>query len=174
MGRKHTRRGKHVHLLAALAIMCGLGICGCAGLQEYVAKPEYWQADQYVASGDFQAAAAKYREIIDLYPQAAGEALFGMACLYANPKNPERDYRKSSDAFKKIIEEYPGSKYREPSATFLALLDEMAKRDRNASVLRKQIEALEKHIEGLQKQIEQMKEIDRTLEEKRRALPQRK
>jgi tetratricopeptide (TPR) repeat protein len=139
-----------------------------------MAKPEYRQANDDLTRGNYQAALGKYREVINLYPQAADGALFGIGCIHADPKNPERDYKKSADAFRQLVAEYPESKYREPSEMVLSLLGEMTKRDRGTAALKKQLETLEKQIETLQKQIEQMKEIDRSLEEKRRAVPKRR
>ncbi|HEX9158535.1 MAG TPA: tetratricopeptide repeat protein, partial [Syntrophales bacterium] len=172
MGRKRIRQGKHLHLFIACVILAG--ICGCSGLQGTLARPDYWQADHHLAGGDYQAALKQYREITELYPQAADEALFGMGCLYAHPRNPQRDYQKSLDAFRRVVNDYPRSKYREPAEALLSVVGEAASQNSQAASQKKQVEALEKQldvqqkqIEGLQKQIEQMKEIDRSLEEKR-------
>jgi tetratricopeptide (TPR) repeat protein len=154
------------------------GICGCTGLQGALARPDYWQADHHLAGGDYQAALKQYQEITELYPQAADEALFGMGCLYAHPRNPQRDYQKSLDAFRRVVNDYPRSKYREPAEALLSVVGETASQNSQAVAQKKLIETLEKQldgqqkqIEGLQKQIEQMKEIDRSLEEKRRKAP---
>ena len=89
MGRKRIRQGKHLYLFIACMILAGL--CGCTGLQGALSRPDYWQADHYLAGGNYDAAMKQYRSITELYPQAADEALFGMGCLYAHPKNPQRD-----------------------------------------------------------------------------------
>jgi outer membrane protein assembly factor BamD (BamD/ComL family) len=176
MGRKRIRQGKHLHLFIACVILAG--ICGCSGLQGALARPDYWQADHHLAGGDYQAALKQYREITELYPQAADEALFGMGCLYAHPRNPQRDYQKALDAFRRLVNDYPRSKYREPAEALLSVVGEAASQNSQAAAQKKLIETLEKQldgqqkqIEGLQKQIEQMKEIDRSLEEKRRKAP---
>ena len=176
MGRKRIRQGKHLHLFIACVILAG--ICGCTGLQGALARPDYWQADLHLAGGDYQAALKQYQVITELYPQAADEALFGMGCLYAHPRNPQRDYQKSLDAFRRVVNDYPRSKYREPAEALHSVVGEMASQNSQAASQKKQVEALEKQldgqqkqIEGLQKQIEQMKEIDRSLEEKRRKAP---
>jgi outer membrane protein assembly factor BamD (BamD/ComL family) len=176
MGRKRIRQGKHLHVFIACVILAG--ICSCTGLQGALARPDYWQADHHLAGGDYQSALKQYREITELYPQAAGEALFGMGCLYANPKNPQRDYQKALDALRRVVNDYPRSKYREPAEALLSVIGEAASQNSQAASQKRQVEALEKQldgqqkqIEGLQKQIEQMKEIDRSLEEKRRKAP---
>ena len=162
MGRKRIRQGKHLHVFIACVILAG--ICGCSGLQGVLARPDYWQADHYLAGGDYQAALKQYREITELYPQAADEALFEMGCLYAHPKNPQRDYQKSLDAFRRVVNDFPRSRYRETADALLSVVGEAASRDNLAASQKKQ-------VESLQKQIEQMKEIDRSLEEKRRKAP---
>jgi tetratricopeptide (TPR) repeat protein len=176
MGRKRIRQGKHLHLFIACVMLAG--ICGCSGMQEVLARPDYWQADHYRAGGDYDAAMKQYREITVLYPQAADEAYFGMGCLYAHPRNPQRDYQKSLDAFRRVVSDYPRSHYRDAAEALLSVVGEAANRNSQAASQKKQVEALEKQvdgqmkqIEGLQKQIEQMKEIDRSLEEKRRKAP---
>ena len=186
MGRKRNRQGKHLHFFLACLIL--IGISGCAGVQGMLAKPDYWQADQQLASGNFETALDQYRQINQLYPKTADEGLFKIGCIYAHPKNPKRDYQKSLDVFRQLVTEHPRSNYREPSDAFIAILGELASRDRELAsrereltnrdrgspALRRQVDSLEKQVETLQKQIEQMKEIDRSLEEKRRNMPPRK
>ena len=120
--------------------------------------------------------------------ETADEGLFKIGCIYAHPKNSKRDYQKSLDVFRQLVTEHPRSNYREPADAFIAILGELASRerelasrdreltnrDRGAPALRRQVDSLEKQVETLQKQIEQMKEIDRSLEEKRRNMPPRK
>jgi len=176
MGRKRIRQGKHLHLFIACVILAG--ICGCTGMQGILARPDYWQANHHLAGGNYQAALKQYQEITELYPQAADEALFGMGCLYAHPRNPQRDTRKSLEAFRRVVNDYPRSPYRASAEALLSVVGEAV--DRNGQItsqkkqvetLEKQVGTLEKQVEGLQKQIEQMKEIDRSLEEKRRKSP---
>lgn len=176
MGRKRIRQGKHLHLFIACVILAG--ICGCSGMQEVLARPDYWQADHHQAGGDYRAALKQYGEIAELYPQAADEAFFEMGCLYAHPKNPQRDYQKSIEAFLRVVNDYPRSRYREAAEAFLHVVGDAASQNSQTAsqkklveTLEKQVGTLERQVEGLQKQIEQMKEIDRNLEEKRRGAP---
>jgi tetratricopeptide (TPR) repeat protein len=181
MGRKRSRQGKYIYLFIAGAVLIGLSITGCSGFQGLLARPDYWQADQYLAEGNYSAALAQYRQIPLLYPEASDEALLAIGCILANPKFPERNYEKSLDALRQLITEFPQSKYRAAAETIISLIDELTNRDKGASALKRQVESCEKQVEGLQKQIEalqkqieQIKEIDRSLEEKRRAMPPRK
>jgi tetratricopeptide (TPR) repeat protein len=167
----------HVYLLVALAVLIGSGLSGCTGFQSFLARPEYKQAEGLRAAGNYRAAVQQYREAALMFPDTADEALFSVGCIYANPKNPERDYQKSLEAFRRLVSEHPGSRYREPSEIMISLvtlIGEMSNREKSTPALRRQIDSLEKQVDGLQKQIEQMKAIDRSLEERRRAVQPRK
>ncbi len=116
-----------------------------------------------------------------MYPQASDEALFGIGCILANPKSPEKNYQKSLEALRQLTTEFPRSKYRGAAEMLIALIGNMMNCEQGSTAIRKQVDSCEKQVEGLQKQveslqkqIEQMKEIDRNLEEKRRAMPPRK
>ena len=137
------------------------------------ARLQYWEADEQMAAGRYPAALQGYRQIAEKYPKWADEALFRTGYLYAHPKNPERDYQKALDAFKKLVAEHPRSEYRQPAESFLHVLGELTHRERRASGLKRQADTLEKQVEMLEKQIEQMKAIDRNLEEKRRQAPRK-
>jgi|WetSurMetagenome_2_1015567.scaffolds.fasta_scaffold79595_2 TolA-binding protein len=146
-----------------------------------MARQDYWQADQYLADGNYAAALAQYSKIPPLYPLAADEALFEIGCILANPGNPGKNFQKALNTFQQLVSAYPQSKYRASAETLIALISESMNRDKEAPALKRQAESYEKQVDGLQKQvdslqkqIEQMKEIDRSLEEKRRAIPPRK
>ncbi len=142
-------------------------------MQVVPARLESVEVDEQAAGGNYQAAIQGYQQIAEKYPAAADRALYRIGYLHAHPKNPQRDYQKSLDAFTKLVSEYPRSEYRQPSESFIPVLSEVVNRDRRASGLRKQVDTLEKQIEHLEKQIEQMKAIDRNLEEKRRQTPRK-
>lgn len=186
MGRKRNREGKHLYLFLACLIL--IAVPGCSGLQGMLSRPDTWQANQQLAAGNFEAAEQQYREIIRLYPRAADESLFRIGVIQAHPRNPKKDYGKAVGTFRQLAAEHPRSDWRPPAEAFIAILGELAirekelasrekelsSRDRGTPALRRQIDALEKQVDALQKQIEQMKEIDRSLEEKRRTMPPRK
>ncbi len=150
-------------------------------MQGLLARPDYWQADHYLIDGDNSAALAQYRQITGLYPQASDEALFAIGSILASPAYPEKNYQKSLAALRQLTTEFPRSKYRQPAETLISLIGELTTRETEVPALKRQVDSCEKQIDGLQKQvdslqkqIEQMKEIDRSLEEKRRAMPPRK
>ncbi len=186
MGRKRNREGKHLYVFLACLIL--IGIPGCTGVQGLLAKPDTWQADQQLAAGNFEAAERQYGEINRLCPRAADAGLFKIGTIQAHPRNPKKDYAKALETFRRLVAEHPRSDWRPPAEAFIAVLGdlasrekelasrekELANRDRGAPALKRQIDALEKQVDALQKQIEQMKEIDRSLEEKRRTMPTRK
>ncbi len=149
-------------------------------MQVVPARLQSFEADEQAAGGNYQAAIQGYQQIVEKYPKAADRSLYCIGYLYAHPKNPQRDYQKSLDAFTRLVSEYPRSEYRPPSETFIPVLTEVTSRDRRSAGLRKQVETLEKQVKTLEKQvdtlemqIEKMKAIDRNLEEKRRQSPRK-
>ncbi|HRT62632.1 MAG TPA: tetratricopeptide repeat protein [Syntrophales bacterium] len=173
MGRKRSRPGEHLYFLIACVLWISAGIPGCGPLQVIPARLQYWQADEQTAAGNYQAAIQEYQQIVKKYPKSADRALFCMGYIYAHPKNPDRDYEKALDVFKRLVSAYPQSDYRPPSESFIPVLIEVTNRDRRSAGLRKQVDTLEKQVKSLENQIEAMKAIDRNLEEKRRQSPRK-
>jgi hypothetical protein len=141
---------------------------------------QYWEADEHMAGGNYQAAIRGYQQVAEKYPMWADRALFRIGYIYAHPNNPDRDYEKSLDTFKRLVSEHPQSEYRPPSESFIPVLAEVTSRDRRNAGLKKQVDTLEKQVKTLEKQvdtlesqIEKMKVIDRNLEEKRRQSPRK-
>lgn len=157
-----------------------MGIAGCAQLQVIPARLHYWETDEQLAAGNYQVALQEYLQIAKKYPMSADRALFCIGYIYAHPKNPDRDYEKALDAFKRLVSEYPQSDYRSPSESFIPVLTEVTNRDKRSAGLKKQVDTLEKQVKTLEKQvdtlenqIQKMTAIDRNLEEKRRKSPRK-
>ena len=81
------------------------------------------------------------------------EALLLTGLIYAYPDNPDKDYRKSVERFRRLQQEYPESQ-RNQLATWLALLvSETAEKDGRIAELTEKLGDLEKAVaEGQAKQ----------------------
>lgn len=141
---------------------------GCSHLYEgSPAGSAFKEANDLFGRGSYEASLSKYEEIVQRHPAAADRALFEMGILYAYPSNEQRDYEKSLRCFRKILDDYPESGYRQDSAKMISHIDnasikerriiaqqaqigslEQAVRDREreSAALRKEIEALEREI----------------------------
>ena len=81
------------------------------------------------------------------------EALFNMGLIYAHFGNPKKDYGKSIVFFKKVMKDYPQSRFAEQARIWVRILQENEK--------------LSQTIQKLNQVIEESKQVDIEIEEKR-------
>jgi len=125
--------------------------------------------------GDFKASLKKTQQILKISPHLADQALFQIGLIYAHPKNPDKDYKKSLTYFQRLINNFPHSSLKEEAKVWILFLQEDINKDKKLKRLKKQLDFLKKEIKlkdkkinNLQRQIEKIKEIDLGVEEKRR------
>lgn len=179
MGKKQDRRGKHFHLFfACFLIIPMLLLSGCAHYYSAMnAAPDFEQAENLTRQGNYHAAAAKYENIMESYPETGDRALFQTGILYTLPQNKRKDYHTALEYFQRLINKYPKSSYRQDSEIFISLINEIAGRDRRLSAQQKQINKLEQQTNKLEQQrdeiekkLEMMKKIDMNLKKKKKIL----
>ena len=182
MGSKQTRTGQHLFLYAAGCMTLALMVMGC------LHWPQHRQGEQHLAaarqlltSGDYKAALAENRKVMANYPSGlADQALFQIGRIYGHPHNPDRNYQKSLEAFRSLIEKYPASRLRPDAEIWISVIEQFvaqkkqiqALKQRNAPLVRK-LKTQHTKINQLQDQLEKLKRIDIKIEEKKReAIPQ--
>jgi tetratricopeptide (TPR) repeat protein len=159
MGRKRTRTRKFVYFYIAGLIVFALQ--GCAALENTRVKikaqvdaSRYLQRSKgLLAQGDYEGAFNENVKILSLalHRPPEDEALFNMGWIYAHPGNPKRDYRKSVFFFKKLLEEFPQSAWRERVKVWVDVLEENEK--------------LSQTIAAFIRMNEKSKEIDKKIEQ---------
>jgi tetratricopeptide (TPR) repeat protein len=193
MGRKYSRQGKHFFLYIACWISLLLAGTGCAPYYNlYNDNPfsfsQYSEANQLLfqakssfASGDFLTSLKKSQEMLNRFPQTYGEhALYMMGLIYANPEYTYVNYDISIHYFKKLVEEYPESVFKNRAEIWISLLNQnmdyakmIDKKNKRISFLENKLGIEIKEIINLQNQIKRLKEIDLGIEKrKREALPE--
>lgn len=199
MGRKQIRRRKYLLFYFAYTIIILFFFKGCTSQKEYqnkqaeelmimnnhnliIANGRDEQGEEFIIRGEYQAALEKNQEMLKSSPQMGDLALFRMGLIYANPKNPDKNYEKSLAYFYRLIKEFPESNLRNQAETWASLLKEMTEKDKTIIEQNKKIDDLMKKINALQeenetilkkinilqRQKEKLKEIDLTIEEKKR------
>ena len=151
-----------------------------------------------MSKGDFKKSLKESHTAYKLYPQSLGDqALFQIGMVYAHPANPEKNYQKSKEAFRRLLRKYPLSHLKPEAETWIMILREIQelKQDMNTNnneisqiqnQLKKQrlqlkkmrrdynqrLEAKEREINDLKQNLDQLKEVDLKIEEKKqRAKP---
>jgi len=123
------------------------------------------EANYFFNQGNFEASLSKYKQIIEKHPAAADRILFEMGIIYAHPRNEKKDYQKSLECFREIVDEYPDSDYRRDSQMMIFQIHNVINKDRIIAAQQIQIEtsfqgvkSREKEIRGLQEKSEKLAE----------------
>ncbi len=193
MGRKYSRQRKHFFLYIACWISLLLAGTGCTPYYNlYNDEPfsfhQHNEANQLLllaklsfSNGYFLTSLKKSQELLDRFPQKYGDqALYMMGLIYANPEYTYVNYEISIHFFKKLVEEYPKSVFKDKAKIWIWLLNQnmnyaekIDKKNKSNAFLKNQLRTEKKQIIDLQNQIKRLKEIDLGIDKKKRqALPE--
>ncbi|MBT1073522.1 L,D-transpeptidase family protein [Pelotalea chapellei] len=136
---------------------------GCSGFQS---RSTFEEANALFSQGNYNASLDKYGEIIEKDPSAGDRALFEMGIIHAYPKNGLKDYQKALDCFQKLVEEYPGSGYRQDSERMIIYLGHAAAKDATIAAQQQQLDALRHDLDGKQSEIVTLHTRIKALEQK--------
>ena len=193
MGRKYSRQRKHFFLYIACWISLLLAGTGCTPYYNlYNDEPfsfhQHNEANQLLllaklsfSSDYFLTSLKKSQELLDRFHQKYGDqALYMMGLIYANPEYTYVNYEISIHFFKKLVEEYPKSVFKDKAKIWIWLLNQnmnyaekIDKKNKSNAFLKNQLRTEKKQIIDLQNQIKRLKEIDLGIDKKKRqALPE--
>ncbi|MCC6345649.1 MAG: L,D-transpeptidase family protein [Nitrospirales bacterium] len=155
MGNKQSRM--HPYFFFVCIILTPVLFYGCS----HQARSTFMEANDLFTQGSYEASLSKYEEITKKYPTEADRALFEMGIIHAYSGNERKDYQKSLECFRKVIKEYPESRYRKDSEMMLFTISTTSFKDMTIAEQQKQIEALREEVASrenktikLQKKIE--------------------
>ncbi len=184
MGKEQAWKGQHFLLCLACGLIAGWWLCGCNPFPkkninfpaQYEGEQQLLRAKALMAAGDFESAKKKTKKVLNRFPHTHGsKALFQLGLIYANPKNPDADYRTSKKCFSEFMQrsDFHKSDVKDEVVTINFLLQKMIDKENKKAKIDKQnlqIKKLEKEIIQLKDQIERLKEIDLGVEEKKREI----
>ncbi len=130
MDRKQRRNGKHI-LLCITGLILFFSVASCESIRKEICP--WTSSHEFLrglkTSGDFENATRKCQEMLSRSPKTApvDQALFDMGLLYAHPRSPKKDYKKSADYFKKLLKEFPRSPLIEEAKMWLGVLEDIEK-----------------------------------------------
>ncbi|RJQ65170.1 MAG: hypothetical protein C4530_01125 [Desulfobacteraceae bacterium] len=165
MGRKRARSRKHffLHLACLGAVL--LNLDGCV---TYPEKKEMESAlsnaGRYLSGEDFQSALIE-NDRIRKSPDSLGTlALFQRGLIYAHPNNPDRDYSKAQDQFRKVLEQSPAGEPAGQAKVLIVLLARLMELENEKIALREKTGLLEKTVVRQKTKIEDQNKIVRRLD----------
>ena len=166
MRKKYSRMGTHLSRFIAGFIVLPMLICGCSHFNEGAQpKATFQEANDFFSQGNFSASLSRYQQILEKYPSVRDRVLFEMGIIYSYPGNEQKDYQKSQECFKKLINDYPESGYRKDSEIMAFTINNVVIKD-------KTIAAQQAHIEMLQQELKSNVAEIATLKKKIDALEQ--
>jgi tetratricopeptide (TPR) repeat protein len=107
------------------------------------------RTQRLLATGDYERFINENQRVLSFtHPRSPkDEALFNLGLVYAHAENPKKDFRRSLDFFKRLINDYPRSPLVEQAKIWVGVLEE---------------------YEGLTKVIDKLKQVDIEIEERKR------
>jgi tetratricopeptide (TPR) repeat protein len=149
MGKKQSRIGEHLYFLLLCIIIAPILLGGCSHLNEgFQAKSTLEEANDLFSQGSYNASLRRYEQIIEKYPTTGDRVLFEMGMIYAYPANEQKDYQKSLECFRRLLNDYPGSAYRKDSEMMMFNVNNVVIKDKTIAAQQTQIEALQQQIKG--------------------------
>lgn len=131
MGEQHNRKRQHFHICSACLIFFLLFACsvfketrGRQNADEHIARGRL-----LLANGDYKGAIAENQAVFSEAGnnRPADEALFNMGLIYAHYGNPDKDYDRALDYFRRLVSDYPKSPLVERAKIWTGVLSDMEK-----------------------------------------------
>ena len=173
MGKKRGKNRKYLFLHGARLLAVLLLSTGCVATLNSQKK---WQGDKHldlaeklVNKGEYEGALKKYEEVVRLFPGSSpgDNALFHMGLIWAHPDNPQRNYRKTLQCFRRLLRDFPQSTLRAEVSAWVGAINEIFR-------CWGRIKDLEETVSVLKKRDNALKEIDIGIEKiKRGDLPEK-
>ncbi len=156
MQRKAERYIYFFFLIAMPALLCG-----CSHLHEGAFK----EANGLFMQGNYPASLNKYAQILEKYPSQGDRVLFEMGLIHAFPGNEQQDYQKALASFQKLIREYPESRHKQDSEILMALVGNIATKDKEIRLQQELVSTLKREIGSKGIEIGALRSINRSLEQ---------
>ena len=141
-GKEQSRM--HPYFFFVCITITSLLVCGCS----HRAASTFMEANDLFTRESYNAALGKYEEIAKKYPKEADRALFEMGIIYAHSGNEHKDYQKSLECFRKVIQDYPESRYRKDSEMMIFNISNITFKDMTIAAQQKQVETLREEVKS--------------------------
>lgn len=126
MGRKQPRQRQYLYCIIA----CLSLISGCTAVSNFISEQRSMaylrEVKTYTDQGDFELARLKNQAVLDDASDRspADAALYSMALIYADPLNPDKDYRFSLDLLTQLVRNFPESHFAGNARTLINIFED--------------------------------------------------
>ncbi|MGD8844823.1 MAG: L,D-transpeptidase family protein [Desulfobacteraceae bacterium] len=166
-GKRPNGAGGYLHLLFLFVMLTMFFSTGCSHSVEVPSdKSLFSAASDLFAQGDYAASLDKYEKLVENESEIEDRVLFEMGIVYAHPRNERKSYHKALECFRKIISDFPDSKYRHDSQMMVLQIQNVIIKDNLIAEQQTQIDSYRQGIKSQEAEITQMLKKIRTLEQK--------
>ena len=160
---KKWKKFSFVFFICALTQSILLSGCAPSGLQT---RPTFEEANKLFGQGNYKASLGAYEQLIEYYPESKDRVLFEMGIIYSYPNNNQKDYQKSLECFRKLVQDHPGSPYRRDSEMMIFNISNVVVKDKVIAEhqtlivsLRQEIKIRDSENAGLQEKVALTRQI---------------
>jgi tetratricopeptide (TPR) repeat protein len=160
------KRGGRLFAFLVCIVLAPIFMVGCSGMNGgFHDKSAFEEANDLFSQGNYPASLNKYEQIIAKEPTARDRVLFEMGIIYAHPKNEHKDYPKSLECFRKLIQEYPWSDYRHNSEMMIFTINNVVFKDTFITEQQTQIGSLRDVVKSKESEIAALQQKIKVLEQ---------
>jgi peptidoglycan hydrolase CwlO-like protein len=167
MGRKRSGARKQIYLCVAILIFLTPSACTFNRMMSSKivdatgeeAKAHQTLGRKYLAQGEFGNALKENEKVLSLTGRnvPTDESLFYIGLIHAHPANPARDYGRSIDSLRTLINKYPNSPLTDQAKTLLGLLQDNEKLIGTVEKLNRTVDDLKTKQDRLNRMIDELK-----------------
>jgi len=176
MGKKQIWSRKRFYIYSSCLIILLLITInsGCASFysleKKWLTQGYFLKAKYKLSKMEFDEAMKINKEILDTAPYYpfGNKALFNISMIWLHPDNPNRNYNKSLEYFKKIEKKYPNDDKSNEIPIWIFIISELIKKDNNINKLNELLNDEKCKSNDLKNQLIKLKEVDIGIEEKKR------
>jgi hypothetical protein len=172
MGREPDGKRKHVCFCLAGLIFIVLSGCATVGEKRRPNEIRQWltRGAELFARGDYRGSLRENQRVLDRVggELPGDEALFGLGLIYAHVGNPDKDYGKAADFFRKVARDFPGSPLAAQAKVWVGLLEENGRLFQSQEKSIRENDRLSQENQKLKQVIEKSKQVDIEIEQKKR------
>lgn len=165
--RKQSRIREYRYFFCICFTVTSILLCGCSHFDGgYQVRSTFEEANDLFNQGSYKASLNKYEQIIEKYPSTADRVLFEMGIIYAYPKNEQKDHQKALECFQKLIQDYPGSGYRQDGEMMIFNINNVIIKDKTIATQQTQIETLQQEVKRKENEVLTLQKNIEALERK--------
>jgi len=180
LGRKRNRAWKYLFLFIAGVIL--IGFTGCAALREIEderrVRESLISAKELLGQRDYSGVLKESQKTLSISGhQPPAEALFNIGLVHVHFGHVKRDYKKSIDVFRRVLNEFPESHFAGQAAIWIEVLQaneksrgEVEELNKAVKESRQENQRLSKEIGELIKTINTSNQIDMEIDAKKKEL----